>query len=266
MSNPKWMNQFEIILLAITAIVSGLVSLLDMFGLLDSITWLSGRIPSLTLLMSGIIATYLVLERKNQLNELQKENRQGFQNIESLLEGSRASIIDSLKGVDIQHFKSGNELMQYINKRLGQAKQQIDDLSWSSTISLSGGLNATQELNREFAEKTSNIANKITYREVFVFNRPGRKEKLQTRLAENRAGYSCVFYEKLEVPVLQFMIIDREEVIFLTDEFETKLSVRQPQIVKLFIEYYEAIWKQAKPIKTGVLVHQETINSILGKT
>jgi len=264
MSNSKWMNQFEIILLAITAIVSGLVSLLDMFGLLDSVTWLSGRIPSLTLLMSGIIATYLVLERKNQLNELQKENREGFESIESLLESSRVSIIDSLNGVDVQHFTSGNELMQYINKRLGQAKKQIDDLSWSSAISLSSGLNTTQELNREFAEKTSTISQKIAYREVFVFNRPGRKEKLQTRLAENRAGYSCAFYEKVEVPVLQFMIIDKEEVLLLTDEFETKFSVRQPQIVKLFIEYYEAIWKQAKPIKMGTVIHQETINGILG--
>lgn len=261
---PKWINQFEIILLTITAIVSGLISLLDMFGLLDAVTWLSGRIPSLTLLMSGIIAIYLILERKNQLDELQRENRQGFENIETLLTSSKANIIDSLKGVDIQHFKSGTEMMQYINKRLGQAKLQIDDLSWSSAISLSGGLNITQELNREFSEKTSTIAQKLTFREVFVFNRAGRKEKLQRRLAENRAGYSCVYYEKLEVPVLQFMIIDKNEVIFLSDEFETKFSVRQPQIVKLFIEYYEAIWRQAKPIKMGTTIHQDAIDNILG--
>lgn len=265
MSNPKWMNQFEIILLAITALVSGLVSLLDMFGLLDSVNWLSGRIPSLTLLMSGIIATYLILERKNHLNESQRENRVGFQNLESLIEQSRKSVIDSIKGVDIQYFGSGNELLQYVNKRLGQAKHQIDDLSWSSAISLSGGLNTTQELNREFAEKTSNIAQKITYREVFVFNRPGRTEKLKRRLDENRAGYSCGYYESLEVPVLQFMIIDKDEVIFLSDEFETKFAVRQPQVVKLFIEYYESIWKKAIPIKTGTIVHQETVGKILGE-
>ena len=77
------------------------------------------------------------------------------------------------------------------------------------------------------------MAQKIPYREVFIFNRPGRLEKLKRRLAENRPGYSCAYYEEAKVPIVQFMLIDKEEVVVLSDQFESKFVVRHPQFVKL---------------------------------
>jgi len=62
--SPKWLNSFEIILLSITVILSGLVSILDFLGVLDSVSWLAGRIPTLTLLVIGLMAGYLIIERK----------------------------------------------------------------------------------------------------------------------------------------------------------------------------------------------------------
>ena len=135
-SKPRWMNNFEITLLGVTALISGVVSLLDMFGLLEGAKWLADRVPTLTLLMIGIVAGYLVLERRNQLEELEKDTKQGFSNLEQSVSTSASNIIDSLSGVEIKQFDSENELMRYLNKRLPQAKQQIDDLSWSSASGL----------------------------------------------------------------------------------------------------------------------------------
>lgn len=61
----------QLVLLSI-AILSIVLSVADLFGLLDRISWLSANIPSITLALLGTIAVYLVLERRSKLDEIQK--------------------------------------------------------------------------------------------------------------------------------------------------------------------------------------------------
>lgn len=261
--SPKWLNSFEIILLSITVILSGLVSILDFLGVLDSVSWLAGRIPTLTLLVIGLMAGYLIIERKSHLEKMNRELGNSIENLSYELRKSTESTIASLNGVEIKLFDSGTELLQYVNQRLKQAQNQIDDLSWSPIIGLKSDLNTSRKAYQEYEEHITKASSKIAYREVMVFNHPARIENLQRRIAENAPGYSCSYYETPIVPLLQFMIIDRQEVIVLSDQFQTKFALRHPHIVKLFQEYYEEIWRNSTPIKIKTEIKSDVVSKIL---
>lgn len=261
--SPKWLNSFEIILLSITVILSGLVSILDFLGVLDSVSWLAGRIPTLTLLVIGLMAGYLIIERKSHLEKMNRDLGNSIENLSHELRKSTESTIASLNGVEIKLFDSGTELLQYVNQRLKQAQNQIDDLSWSPIIGLKSDLNTSRKAYQEYEEHITKASSKIAYREVMVFNHPARIENLQRRIAENAPGYSCSYYETPIVPLLQFMIIDRQEVIILSDQFQTKFALRHPHIVKLFQEYYEEIWRNSTPIKIKTEIKSDVVSKIL---
>jgi len=263
--NAKWLNNFEIILLSATVILSGLISLLDFLGVLDTITWLAGRVPALTLLVIGLMAGYLILERKSQLEKMNSDLNNRLANLEQSLQNAITTTITSLDGVEFRPFESGTELLRYVIQRLKQAQSQVDDLSWSPVISLKSALSSTQQVYQEYEEQISKISNRVAYREVIVFNEPARIENLKRRIAENSPGYSCAYYEAPNVPVLQFMIIDRTEVIVLSDQFETKFALKHPHIVKLFVEYYEEIWRNAVPIKIKAETRKDVVDLILNR-
>jgi hypothetical protein len=261
----KWLNNFDVLLIGATAILSGTISLLDFLGFLDGIPWLAHRIPTLTLLATGLIAGYLVLERRNQLEDMQADTDQRLEELSQLLSQSTVTIIDSLEGVELRKFETGNDMLSYVNKRLLQARQRIDDLSWSPALGLEHSLEATQEIEAQYAERIGRVSQRIPYREVFCFNRPGRVSKLEKRLEQDAPGYSCAYYEETEVPLLQFMIIDDEEVFILSDQLQSKLAIRHPYVVSMFSEYYEAIWNNATPIKVGTMIEKDVVERILGK-
>jgi hypothetical protein len=228
---------------------------------LDGIPWLSERIPTIGLLTLGLLAGYILLERRTELQEIN-------QKIHSLSENTRTSaqhIIQSLNGVEVQSFQDMQSCLQYVNRRLRMAKLQIDDLSWTPLSSGRGDLQPVMAENLQYSERINFIAGKIPYREVFAFNKPSRKDKLFERLKENVPGYSCAYYsEVISAPLLQFMIIDREEVIILTGSY-SYLAFNHPKLVQLFIEYYEDIWRLAVILKYGKNIYWDEVEKVLGK-
>lgn len=262
--SPRWLNQVEIFLLGATAIISGVVVLLDFLGVLDAIPWLSERIPTLTLLATGLVAAYLVIERRSYLETLQDNTDDRMNNLEVAIQNSTRTIIESLDGVEFKKFDSESDFLNYIIKRMSQAKKTIDDLSWNSAINLRQELNVTQKLNQQYTEQVSKISKKKQYREVFIFNRPGRIKKLQRRLAENDPGYSCAYHQTTDIPLIQFMIIDDEEMIILSDQFRyTYYSIRHPDILKLYSKYYDEVWKSAVLLKRGTSIIHDEVEKIL---
>ena len=65
-------ERLEQIALLATASLSVLVTLADFLGLLDSVEWLSRRIPTLVLLLVGVVAGYLALERRSKLEKIDR--------------------------------------------------------------------------------------------------------------------------------------------------------------------------------------------------
>jgi hypothetical protein len=254
-------NRTEIILLITTIAVSSLVSLLDFFGFLDSIPWLKGRVPALTLLVLGLLASYILIERKSKLESISDQ----LQDLSLANTASTRKIIESLAGVEVTTFNNLLSCLQYVNQQLRAAKIQIDDLSWTPTVGKSDDLEAIVSENAKYRERVIQAAKRLPYREVFIFNRKDRIEKLINLLSENAAGYSCAYFEETkDLPLLQFMIVDRQEVIVLSGDY-TYLAFRHPQLVNLFVEYYEDIWKKSIKLKHGKRFDWGELQKVVGE-
>lgn len=77
-------DKFEQIALLLTAILSILIALTDLLGLIESIPWLSNRIPTISLLLLGIVAAYLILERRSKLDKIDESSSELIQRMEAL--------------------------------------------------------------------------------------------------------------------------------------------------------------------------------------
>lgn len=250
-------------LLIAPVMVSGLVSVADLLGILDSVPWLAQRVSTITLLLVGFVAGYLVIERRSVLDSSHLDLKSQMEEIAERMDTNLRITIDSLKGVETRHFTNATDLLSYVGKRLSQARISIDDLSWSPAVGLAQGLKGTRQANQIYQDRLRRAARRLPYREVFIFNKPGRLAKLQERLTENLEGYSCAYYEESSVPLLQFMIIDREEVIFLSDQYPVYVAVKQADIVRLFAMYYEVIWQHALPLKIGLQLNTHNTEKVL---
>jgi len=266
-SLSSWINHFEIWILGATALIAIFITLLDFVGALDSIPWLRDRIPVLVLLFVGLIATYIVLERRNQLQTMHQDLLDKTENILKVQTSSTESIINALQGVKVKNFESDAACLEYINMRVAQAKRQVDDISWSAEEKITPGLDRTKPLDNEYREVLSRLTQKIPFREIFIFHdKSERIQKLRNRVSDNWPGYSCVYFEDTEIPLFQFMIIDQEEVIILSALPNVRnLSIRHPDIVRLFVEYYELLWQNGRKLKIGKTIYWKEVEKILTK-
>ncbi|MCB0010240.1 MAG: hypothetical protein KDE34_00015 [Anaerolineales bacterium] len=259
--SPEWVKQFEVIVLSGIITISLVVTLLDFLGVLDQIQWLKDRVPILILLATVGIAGYLLLERRNQL-ESNEVTQQMLVQLGVTAETATSTIIKSLGGVEIRHFEMGSDLLKYVNQRLRHVRRQVDDLSWSAEVGLGVAIERTRQANTEYVNHVKTVSQNCLYRDVFIFNMPRRVEKLRQILAESPPGYSCAYYAPTDIPLLQFMVIDQEEVILLSDEYPQKLVIRHKGLARLFSEYYEQIWAKATKIKEGDVIHQDVVKKL----
>lgn len=179
--------------------------------------------------------------------------------------------------VEVKVIKSAEELYKYVKKRIEQARERVDDLTWGPVVSELATPADKQAFN-EYIETIGMICRKgtISYREVMSFPpityidlRVSRAEKM---LKQNLFGYHLRYYEypaERIPPLLSFLIIDSEEVIvalyrypYLPITGETRLAIRNPDIVKLFQDYYETIWHGAKVLKEGDRTEWDVFESI----
>lgn len=256
----KNIGKIELIILIITIVVSGLISLADLFGLLDGIEWLSNRIGTITLLTVGLLAGYILIERRGKLESISGE----IQKLAESEQGATTRIIESLNGVEVQVFDSPIECLKYVNLRLSKAKKQIDDLSWTPEVGKSEDLPPIIQENLKYRRQVQATADRMPYREVFIFNRKSRLEKFLEFLSRNAPGYSCGYFESSnDVPLLQYMIIDSQEVVFLTGDYSF-VAFNHPRLVKLFIEYYDDIWNKSIKLKHGNRIFWDNVEKLIG--
>lgn len=258
-------DRIEQVVLVAMASLSIIVSLLDLLGVLDSLPWLVGRTPALTLLVVGFIIGYLVLERRSKLDRL-----------EDLLSEGIERTIRSFDGVAVKRFKDRREQFGYIVYRIRQAKEKVCDLSWGPT-GLFEALIRTGSDRQVFDDYLKAIEqicteDKIEYRDVMIFPNLGRLNRAEVILSKKPFSYHLRYYDLFNEqgpPRLIFMVIDSEEVIlvsyrrpYLPVEEEIRLAVKHPDIVRLFQDYYNTIWQGAKVIKEGTRFEKNVLKEI----
>lgn len=261
----SWTRNWEFTILGLTAIITILITLLDFVGALDSLPWIKDRVPILTLLSVGLVASYLLLERRSKLEAMHEELHVNLEALNANISRSTEQVIASVGGVTLTLFQDGMECFDYMNQRVAEAKKRIDDLSWNKNDQISPDFHRQGQLDKTYGETLERVTQRIPFREILVFqNRPGRLNKLRKRLLDAWPGYSCGYYENTDIPLLKFMIIDGIEVIIAPNDYSTSLAITHPKLVGLFVEYFDEIWRQSRKLKHGRTIYWAEVETVLG--
>jgi len=249
-----------------TAAVSVIISILDLSGLLETIPVLAGRTSALSLLVLGIAVGYLAIERRSKLDRIEQRIIEGFDNT-----------ISSLKGAPVTFLGDSQQLFEYVIRRMRGAEKSVDDLSWGM-IRTTRRTEVQARVFVRYEKARLAVASKshMQYREVLSFPETDvgklRLERAEQITGKEPHGYQLRYYDcphKNVPPLPLFMIIDSEEVILAhhrgvySQQGETYLAIRHPDIAHWFQDYYNSIWQGAIPIKeTGRSMDSEVLEQI----
>lgn len=271
---------FTRILMFLAFVISLAINVLDWVGLLDNWPVLRERAPIMTLLLVSIIAIYLLQERAQEhaqlrravarrdrtlvdglrvdLTKLTQEQTTVFL---TALEAKGAELVSAVKGVFVKKMDDPEVYYRYLAERVGTAKRSIDDLTW-------GAVSLSTRTPSEAAEYNAYVTamvdactrrNNLKVREVYTFPTMLRLERVEAMLQRNLPNYFVHYYDVNHdglPPLLQFTIIDTEEVIFGTGRGQHRtaagekyLSIRSRPVAEKFAEYFNMIWESGKPIR-----------------
>jgi hypothetical protein len=247
----------DLILLLVISLYSIIITVFDLFDITTKVSWLNNAdYGMIAVLILAFIGLHLVIS-KIQSDKFQKESL-----------GQSHEIITSLDGIYIKSFSNAQKMEEYLSKRILEAEEEICDLTWKNTLSL--GINTKPRLKsqRQVESSINKRSKEVTYKEVFVFSNErlieSRIKKLKTRIAQNNPGYSCRYYEpEKNIPRIQFVIIDKKEIIFASSSFPKLCSVNHPSLAENFQHYFDQIWVNAIPLKEGTDLYDENISKII---
>ena len=238
------------LLLSVASFALGL-SALDLFGYINATSVFGRSIESILVLLLSSLCLYIMAERHKLRSSIKKLNSDQIEDIKYLIEKETNILLEAQKGLQFRHFTSTEAQMKYQTKKIQAAKNKIEDLTWSHKLSKKVNLPSRKKVENEYENALTEASSRIYYREIFIFNKQSRLEKLKRRLKENKPGYACAYYQDTKVPRMQFMIIDEEEVIFASSGLPIRCALKHKQFAKAIAEYYETVWENATPIKDG---------------
>jgi hypothetical protein len=277
----------------VTFIIAASIIVVHSFGLLEpQMVWLKEYFPILALLLISTIAIilnviYARLHRlKNDLDSVSLSARLSqlqtkldtFQNsFDSVNLSTRLqqlqNILDAVNLPEIRQFNNPHDIYQYWTQRLQKARTSVVDLTWgydpphytrADNAALKAYVNYIPEV----------CGRNVSYREVMTFPSLERVTRAKQMLDHNIHNYHLRYYDLGDhvgtPPLMQFSVIDSEEVfIFFYREplseggrDELRLAIHHPTIVKLFLDYFDSIWRVAKTLKQGDDVRMDLLKNI----
>jgi len=202
----------------------------------------------------------LALGIVTQLFDLQVRFNVSLERLEILSTGGIEKAIRSLEGVEVRRFTSGQEFYEYNIKRMREAKKTIDDMTFGEDYPESTV--AADEAYKRYIQTVETVCQKktIAYRELMSLSYLPYMERAESRLRKGFTNYRIAYYlfdEKDKFPILQFMVIDSEEVIIgfyqaYTDNRAARpiqVALKHPDLAALFQDYYNVLWEKANPLK-----------------
>ena len=197
-----------------------------------------------------------------QLIDVQVKMMSSLSNIESLVVERAENIIRDLKGVEVIRFEDNHRLLSHVAKRIREAQRTIDDVTVATDDEMLL-TPAAQEAFEKYVETIPAVCakkKKIVYREIMTFPSKQHSKRAEFILSKGLSNYYlgwCKQTDERSLPLLQFMVIDSEEVILgfyklRDDELEGRpvlLSIRHSDIVELFQDYYNTMWKRVTVVQ-----------------
>ncbi len=238
--------------LYLLAAVASVIAVLDFADILTNVTWIHSRLTPLSLLALGGICWYLADERRSK-----------WEHLEKVVTQSSKDLAERLVGAGVRVFLSPEDYWTYAARQILDARISIEDVTWGKIQNR----NATRAANDAFVkyrEAINKVASSrqtkgVIYREIMTFEYPLRVKRARRNLEVNAPNYSLAYYdlptEATLPPFLQFIIIDRKEVLFgphrgaMPGVGESFLAVEHPELAALFLEYFNVAWGDAMIIK-----------------
>jgi hypothetical protein len=245
----KYLKKVDILILVVIAIVAGGLSILDFFDISSQVS----NYPLFTLFLLSMISLHLIVTHFAQ-EDFQDDTEKSLKKLSS-----------QVSKLDITVYANSKEIESHLAVKILEAKTSVYDLSWKTVIG-SGFSAPTRLMAHSYLDQCIiEASGRIAYREIFIFNDDRRIQKLERRLQENKSGYSCRYFDdKSNIPRIQFVIIDEDEIFFFASSSDSILcSVRDPAIIRIFKSYYEYTWNQAIPIKEGANIYENQVKKIM---
>lgn len=238
-----------------TVLVSGVISILDLLGILDTVPVLKGRMPAITLLVIAVVAGYLISERFGRLERIERS-----------IDDNADRILASLSGVEARLLSTAEEAFEYMAEHIAKAEQSIDHAALAAPIPRRGSYTGKWEAAIARVLKK----NKALYRYIALFADEARLQRVKQHLTDpNVQKYYVRYYDSLPcaLPTLSFIVIDNREVImhypYEPGQPETFLAIAHPDVVRLFSAYYRNLWAHARPFSIENISQVEDLLSLV---
>lgn len=242
--NKFWLTISKKITPLIT-ILSGIVVIV-----LSQLNWIPDNIVNSTILgLLVLLATSELVEKKSSI-----------ETISGKLDNLDKAMKEATREIKAITFSNDKDYFDYLTKRTKESKEYIDQASIDRSRSFGYIKGRTIYL------KTRNNViqlGKVKYRFVGVLSEISRLDLAKDFLVEKRCeNFYPVYYSKpeREFPQLDFIIIDREEVIgrypFDIGQDAGYVSIKSKYVANLFLGYFECLFREGKVIRS-----EQDINS-----
>lgn len=248
------LKKIDVVFLLMISLFSIVVGLLDFFGVIGSLTWLSTyRIQSLSLVFLSLLGFHFIMKATQD---------EGSKKLLNQILSETELLLTSCNTVITKEFPNSAELESYVSERIRNAKEEVLDLTWKKSLSGEELLPKRKTATKKYDNSIKKISKDLAYKEIFILDQYGRKEKLKRRLLENSPGYSCAYFQPCEVPRIQFIIIDKKEILFVSSSYGIKSAFYDEKLVTIFRNYFFEAWHDAIKIKEANQLNSDVIKSI----
>lgn len=257
------LTRIGVILPASVAII---VSVLDLFDLLTSLPWLKERLTPIILLLIALFITFEVYQERDYSLKTESDIQKSTNRL--------VEEIKSLHGVEVIRFEDVAKFYDYISGKLNTASKSVDDITWGSRKGYR--TKVEEEAYNNYLKAQEQVCKKgtIKYREVSSLTDQHYFQRSMNLIDKKYYSYHLGYYDisANPVPLMSFITIDSKEVLSgfyrvprLPSEGEVYLSVSQPNLVKLFEDYFETLWVGSTKIKEADIINHDQIEAIKKK-
>jgi hypothetical protein len=263
MKNDKVVRLFDDGILIGVSLICAVYACLDLFKFKEDHFALLTFFLLLAIAIHFVASTYLerdLLERRHD--------------ILTRIDHSTKTIIGSLNGIEIKFFDNIEQADLYIAERILNASRSVSDLNWQDFFE--NNPTPRSAVERQVADEV--LDKSITafcsknhsgvYQEIFTFSNRRNINKMLAHITHGD-NYSCSYYDKSKhpkFPKLQFVIIDDEEVVFVSSAYSPNFcTIRDKRVVSIFDNYFDQAWKLSQVIKDNAGINQNVIKRIKGK-
>lgn len=240
----------------LSIILAILILVFDQFGLFESLAK-SGTFVIDT--NSLILKTILLLIASFSAASLISLNTR-FDDMDTSLDKKLTVLSQGLNGVTVQKYILVDDGFSYWTERLKDVETSIEHVAFSQPSKF------LSKKRTEYEKSVSRILklSKVKYRYVAKLGEKAedgsklrRLDVLSRNLLDDQIKkYSVAYYlqkpSSSPTPLPSFMILDNKEVITLYpkafDRDETILSIKHPEVVKMYADYFDSLWANAQKL------------------